>query len=126
MRIGSVNNSVNFRMKIVQNDDLKDLIHHLQVDRKYSQKKIEGMMNSIKKMADDSYTFEIEKVNPYSGIIWYDISTNNENAAVDERGDICSTRKFFMLRNINKLCSNMIKINKKAGNASEIYDKVGI
>ena len=125
MRIGNVNRNVNFRMKIVQNEELKDLISNLQVKRGYSQMKIERIMNNIKKMADDSYNFEVNKVNPYTGTLWYTITTNNEDAAVDERGNICSTSKFFMLNNIKKTCKNMIKINNNAGSATEIFENVG-
>lgn len=124
MRIGSVQSSPAFKMKIVQNEELHQLIHHLQVDRGYSQKKIEKIMSNIKKMADDSYEFEVQKVHP-CGMMLYDITTDNEDAAVDERGGDCSTRAFFMLRNIKKLCNTMIKINKNAGSEREIYEKAG-
>ena len=124
MRIGNVCNT-NFGMKIKQNEDLKDLIHNLQTQRNYSQKKIEGIMDSIKKIADDSYEFEVQKVNPYTGTLWYSITTDNEDAAIDERGDVCSTSKFFMLRNIKKVCEQMVKVNKKAGSGREIYDYAG-
>ena len=122
MRISNVNNTVNFGMKIVKNDELKDLISNLQRQRGYSQKKIEGIMDSIKKMADDSYNFEVESINPYSGMVCYSVYTDNEDAAIDSRGDICSTLRFFMLHSINKVCKNLVKQNKKAGSAREIYD----
>ncbi len=125
MRIGNVNNNQAFGMRIKQNDELDALTYALQIQRGYSPKKIEGIMDSIKKMADDSYEFEVNSVNVFGTNFCYSVSTDNEDAIVDERGDVCSTGKFFMLRNIRKLCNQMVRINNNAVSSDEIYEHAG-
>ncbi len=111
MRITKVNNTVNFGLKIKQNEELEDLISTLQIKRRYSQKKIQKIMDRIESIADDSYSLEVKKVDPFIGKVWYTVSTDNKDAIVDERGDACYSSKFFLLLSIDKVCRKMIKIN---------------
>ena len=118
MKIGSLKNNPNFKMRINQNSELRQLKDYLYENRGYSSKKIDGIMNSISNMADDSYEFKVNSSAsyPYEGYICYSITTDNPNAVIKDCGDVCSTMRFFMLRSIKRIANEMQKYNNTKQN----------
>ena len=55
----------------------------------------------------------------------YSINATNKSAAISERSSYTSISRLFMLRNIKKICNQLVKINTNAGIAEELYEYAG-